>query len=282
MAQMLLQRMLDQRERDHPATPARMSGAEMRSRRAMKRWRVIIDKMVDLMELIDVRGRVWDWLPDGSLRRLGLLSYPDQAPSLSTPTSSMSTTAAPRDKQLEYAEIIKYAAFLGTRKAKEAARMSVEKFTHPTSEPVWEGHPLCTMPGQIGLPQPGGTQEEADRGQGIPPHSAEDFEGSRICVNDGRADGGGELGFSTNDGGDCQQPAYRWQVKKLGPTQGRHFYRCAKRLCEFFVWDEIERTELKRRLDAPAIQQMEVDETEAQDELYVQGPDGGFQIAHAE
>ncbi|CAE7781277.1 Top3a [Symbiodinium sp. CCMP2456] len=242
-----------------------------------------------LMELIDVRGRSWDWLPDGSLRRLGLLSYPDQAPSLSTPISSTSTMAAPRDKQLEYAEIIKYAAFLGTRKAKEAARMSVEKCTHPTSELKGGGNQygkdihcaLCL--GRWAYLNPEELKKKQIEAKAYPltPPRTSKARGSMSTTAGpmaGESSGSQPMTVVCY----CQQPAYRSQVKKLGPTQGRHFYRCAKRLCEFFVWDEIERTELKRRLDAPAIQQMEVDETEAQDELYVQGPDGGFQIAHAE
>ena len=67
-------------------------------------------------------------------------------------------------------------------------------------EPVWEGHPLCTVPGQMGVPQPGGTQEEADRGQDVPAQSVEDFEGSRIYgANDGGADVGRKLGASVCD-----------------------------------------------------------------------------------
>ena len=290
MAQMLLQRMLDQRERDHPANPARMSGAEMRTRRAMKRWRVITDKLIDLMELIDVRGRVWDWLPDGSLRRLGLLSSPEVAPSRSTPASSTSTSTAPKDKQLEYAEIIKYAAFLGTRKSKDTARVSVTQCVHPASELKGGGNQyskdihcaLCLgrwtylSPEELKKKQieakayPLSTMRTSTTLGSTPPRTA----GPMM----GESSGSGTVAVTCH----CRQPAYRWQVKKAGPTQGRHFYRCAKRLCEFFVWDEAEKTELKRRLDAPAIQQMEVDETEAQDELYVQGPDGGFQIVHAE
>ena len=35
----------------------------------------------------------------------------------------------------------------------------------------------------------------------------------------------------------CQLPAERMTVKKSGPTRGRHFFKCARKVCEFFKWD---------------------------------------------
>ena len=29
-------------------------------------------------------------------------------------------------------------------------------------------------------------------------------------------------------------------VKKEGPTQGRHFYKCQRHVCQFFQWDLVE------------------------------------------
>ena len=57
----------------------------------------------------------------------------------------------------------------------------------------------------------------------------------------------------------CKKVAMRWEVKKQGPTLGRHFYRCKERLCEFFSWDEKEQAEIRSQVN----QEMEVEEMDA-------------------
>ena len=47
----------------------------------------------------------------------------------------------------------------------------------------------------------------------------------------------------------CQMPAERLTVKKPGPTRGRHFYRCALKVCEFFQWDVEEIVLLQQSLN---------------------------------
>ena len=54
----------------------------------------------------------------------------------------------------------------------------------------------------------------------------------------------------------CGKPAHRWEVKKKGPTQGRHFFRCQSRVCDFFQWDPTEQKEVK--------EQMEIEEENAE------------------
>eukprot|EP00435_Cladocopium_sp_Y103_P005310 s22_g1.t1 len=39
--------------------------------------------------------------------------------------------------------------------------------------------------------------------------------------------------------------AVRYTVKKQGPNHGRHFYRCSRSLCDFFLWDPEESNEMK-------------------------------------
>ena len=35
----------------------------------------------------------------------------------------------------------------------------------------------------------------------------------------------------------CKKPAYRWQVKKKGPTL---VFKCQNRVCDYFLWDPME------------------------------------------
>jgi len=43
----------------------------------------------------------------------------------------------------------------------------------------------------------------------------------------------------------CGSPAVRLMVKKSGPTQGRHFWKCAARVCRYFDWDQAEVAKLQ-------------------------------------
>lgn len=38
----------------------------------------------------------------------------------------------------------------------------------------------------------------------------------------------------------CGKPAERLRVKKEGETKGRHFFKCQRRICEYFAWDPTE------------------------------------------
>ncbi|OLP86862.1 DNA topoisomerase 3-alpha [Symbiodinium microadriaticum] len=44
----------------------------------------------------------------------------------------------------------------------------------------------------------------------------------------------------------CRKEAVKMTVKKAGPTQGRHFYKCRQRVCEFFLWDPAEQEQIRR------------------------------------
>ena len=47
----------------------------------------------------------------------------------------------------------------------------------------------------------------------------------------------------------CGRNAHRWEVKKRGPTQGRHFFRCQNRVCDFFQWDQDEQQQAKVQME---------------------------------
>ena len=111
MAQALLHRMMAQRESDVPPVRANRRGpqrtaAEMRTQRAMQRWRAVGDKLFKLTVFIEAFGKVEAWLPDSS-RRLLLPPCP-QDRLASTPSSTAASSKGANEKQLEYAMIIKY------------------------------------------------------------------------------------------------------------------------------------------------------------------------------
>lgn len=235
MAQLLLHRMMDQRSRDEPTRPGGMPAGVLRSRRATARWRTLGDKMMDLMGLVSLRERVWGWLPDGSQRLLGL--GPSTAPPM--PSTSASSTPTASDKQLEYSQIIKVSAFLGLRKSKEAPTKSREQCEHPITELKGGGNQYskevwCNVcKGRWAYLTPDKLQEKIKE---ISP------EAPRFSS--------GPMGIARSSMDkpvmcSCGKEANRWEVKKEGPTKGRHFYRCHNRLCDFFQWDEIEQKNLK-------------------------------------
>jgi hypothetical protein len=39
---------------------------------------------------------------------------------------------------------------------------------------------------------------------------------------------------------DCKLPGRMFTVRKAGPTQGRHFYKCPRAACKMFQWDQTE------------------------------------------
>ncbi len=46
----------------------------------------------------------------------------------------------------------------------------------------------------------------------------------------------------------CGKEATRLRVKKEGPTHGRHFFKCAARVCDHFEWDALEVMEIKEAM----------------------------------
>ncbi|CAE7437016.1 RE1 [Symbiodinium sp. CCMP2592] len=239
MAQLLLHRMMDQRSRDANTRPGAQPAGVLRSRRAIARWRVLGDKMCDLMGIVSLRERVWEWLPSGSQRLLGL-EPSDAATSPSTPTSS---TTASSDKQLEYAKIIKVSTYLGQRKSKDPPKKTREQCEHPTTE----------LKG-------GGNQYSKEiwcnvcksRWASLTPDElhAKMKEINQVPIAPSMTSGSMETGQGSATVVKCQcgNPATRWEVKKDGPTKHRHFYRCRNRVCEFFQWDETEQRALKSRV----------------------------------
>jgi len=53
----------------------------------------------------------------------------------------------------------------------------------------------------------------------------------------------------------CGKEATRLRVKKEGPTQGRHFFKCAARVCDHFEWDATEVMEIKEAMTENAMKE---------------------------
>ena len=58
----------------------------------------------------------------------------------------------------------------------------------------------------------------------------------------------------------CGQPAEKLMVKKETARKGRHFYKCLRRVCDFFQWDPKEVRDIQLRESPPAMRQAAEDE----------------------
>ena len=63
----------------------------------------------------------------------------------------------------------------------------------------------------------------------------------------------------------CGVPAVKLVTKKAGPTQGRHFWKCAARVCQFFEWDadEVAKLQGEKRKEM-SVQQDHIEMLQAQ------------------
>ncbi|OLQ14984.1 hypothetical protein AK812_SmicGene847 [Symbiodinium microadriaticum] len=193
--------------------------------------------------------QVQDWLPSSSLQLLGLA--PSRAASLpSTPTSVSvpPVKAKQADAQLEYAEVIKYASFLGVRQSKEKAKALVSECSHPRECLKGAGNQYKR---EIYCGQCLGrwhhlTPEELAQ-------KKREATATTSLMSSAPSMSAGSMSMSMSSPLSptmclCKKPAFRWQVKKKGPTFGRHFYKCQSRICDFFLWDPVEREIEKEKL----------------------------------
>ncbi|CAE7243503.1 unnamed protein product, partial [Symbiodinium sp. KB8] len=172
--------------------------------------------------------QVQDWLPSSSLQLLGL--------------------AKQADAQLEYAEVIKYASFLGVRQSKEKAKALVSECSHPRECLKGAGNQYKR---EIYCGQCLGrwhhlTPEELAQ-------KKREATATTSLMSSAPSMSAGSMSMSMSSPLSptmclCKKPAFRWQVKKKGPTFGRHFYKCQSRICDFFLWDPVEREIEKEKL----------------------------------
>ena len=141
----------------------------------------------------------------------------------------------------------------------------------------WKPEPTRSVVQGVSLSVAGGSNSDepnseescsdSDQRKGLQP-VAQDLSqhGSTTCQEQEGGDGEGVLGSSSSTSQrastdpapktpvcKCQKPATQLIVKKEGPTQGRLFWKCSQRLCDFFEWDQEETNRLQRR----ALQELE-------------------------
>ena len=243
------------REQEQQRQPRAAAGM-LRAKKAIQRWRVLGEKLADLMLLVNVQGRVRAWLPDYSSRLLGLESPAPAVGPCPTIQRSSSTTEA-TDKQLEYGEIIKFASYLGVRRSREQPRAKVETCVRP----------LVELKG-------GGNQHSKEiycdlckaRWEYLGPDKLQEKKRQKLQTASASAGTPGSASTGTKQVAKvmchCQKPAFQWEVKKEGPTKGRHFWRCDRRVCNFFQWDLEEQEKIKRDFQAQRQQAMETEDLE--------------------
>ncbi|CAE7818610.1 RE1 [Symbiodinium sp. CCMP2592] len=153
------------------------------------------------------------------------------------------------ENQLEYAQVIKYAPKLTSRKSA----------TPPTASQETCSHPAIHLKG-------GGNQYSKDvycdlckaRWKHLSPWEL------KKAMEQEAAPTISTVMCS------CGVPAHRWQVKKAGPTCNRHFFRCQKRLCEFFMWDPAEQAALGAHMGPAETQEQADMEMEAEQKMNVE------------
>ncbi|CAE7573255.1 RE1 [Symbiodinium sp. CCMP2592] len=146
------------------------------------------------------------------------------------------------------------APYLGQRKTKDAPTTSMTECTHPAhelkgagnqySKEIWCGR--CKARWEYLNPEKL-AQAEMEKNMAVrnPPM----VDGASL------ARGSEEQLVVCN----CKNPATKWEVRKAGPTKGRHFYRCRQRLCDFFLWDPMEQERIRSAGQMQEPLQMEVE-----------------------
>ena len=218
----------------------------MRSQRALQRWRIFGDKLFNLTTFIEAFGRVEAWLPDSSRRLLQPQCPPGPSPSTrsSQPAGSKSAT----ENQLEYAQIIKYAPKLSSRKSA----------TPPTADQETCIHPAVHLKG-------GGNQYSKDvycdlckaRWKHLSPSEL------RTAMEQAGPD-------SLDDQVHVRSSSSPVAGEEGGANVNRHFFRCQKRLCEFFMWDPAEQAALGAQPGRVETQESADMEMEAEQKMNVE------------
>ena len=258
-----------------------------RSERAIRNWRVLMEHVSDLMELC-----VLGVPPCSSFTRPASGSEPFSCLDGASP---MQIT-----KASIYAELIQLGEFLGQTRCKTAPDIHMKACAHPLAALAGAGNQAqrevwcqkCharwgvdprvmediankkavihvngktfNLSGKSGLsrydtpprtPVRTPSAKKASRGPITPsspltpPWNAE------------------QLSAPKTQGMNCHSrvPAVQLIVKKDGPTQGRLFWKCARRICNFFEWDPQETQEIQRKL-LQEQEDAEVKRWEAQEE----------------
>ncbi|CAK9090327.1 unnamed protein product [Durusdinium trenchii] len=247
-----------------------------RAERAVRNWRVMVEHVSDLMEFVRAREKLVAWQPVGLVHGLPPCSSFTQLASGSEPFSCMAgATPSQITKASIYAELIQLGEFLGQRRSKESPSCHFKACSHPIAALAGAGNQVqrevwCRkvmeeiaskkkaihVNGKIfhlgtsmsttveAKETPPGTPVKTPSAKRAikwpttpgspltPPRNAEQLTTPKTAVLECH----------------CRAPAVQLIVKKEGPTQGRLFWKCARRVCNFFEWDPQEVQEIQRRM----------------------------------
>ncbi|CAK9109699.1 DNA topoisomerase 3-alpha (DNA topoisomerase III alpha) [Durusdinium trenchii] len=256
-----------------------------RSERAVRNWRVMVEHVADLMEFVKAREKLVAWQPVGLVHGLPPCSSFTQLASGSEPFSCLDgATPLQITKASIYAELIQLGEFLGQRKCKEAPSCHFKACSHPLAalagagnqvqREVWcrKCHARWAVDSRV-------MEEIAGKKKAIHVNGKTFHLGSSKTAMDKKETPPGTpvktpsakraIKWPTTPGSPltpprnaeqlstpktailechCRAPAVQLIVKKEGPTQGRLFWKCAQRVCNFFEWDPQEVQEIQRRM----------------------------------
>ena len=268
-------------------------GLERNPRRAWRNWRVVLQKIYDLLVFVDAQARLESWQEGGSF-------FGSAAPCVSLgPGLGPSSQHEPVSKEKKFKaevfqEMIRHGEALGVRKSQERPAMTPDMCPHPASmlqgagnqsqREVWckqchmrwlvdpnamtdlmKGNPTVSVGGKVlfsgkstaattPLPKTALRSPTANtmrsptasilRSPAATPPRMPASTASSLGMTSPRST------FTTASRiikCKCEVEANRLKVKKEGPTQGRHFYRCHRSLCDFFLWDPEETQEMLKQ-----------------------------------
>ena len=188
-----------------------------------------MDKLVDLMLLADLQGRMGDWF-SGSLLHAWLPS--GAAPVAWEPSTPREPSRKTVAKVGDYKRWIASgkAQRLTDRKSKSTPVVAVTDCDHPQEHlrGAGNGHSRDVFCSRCSARW---------NANGMDEYLAQ------VRLEEDAAMTGSASSGTPNCL--CGSPAVRLVTKKPGPTQGRHFWKCAARVCQFFEWDQAEVSKLQ-------------------------------------
>ncbi|CAK9016966.1 unnamed protein product [Durusdinium trenchii] len=255
-----------------------------KAERAVRNWRVIMEHVADLMDLARVQIRLEDWHPDGFVHGSPQCSSFSRPASGSEPFSCMDgATQLQITKASIYAELIQLGEYLGKRKCKEAPTSHIKACGHPMAALAGAGNQaqreawcrkcharwgvdarvmddiankkkVIHVNGKTFTMGAKSTMTRTETPPRTPVRTPSAKKASKWPMTPGspltppwNAEQLSTPRTTTMEC-HCKAPAVQLIVKKEGPTQGRLFWKCAKRVCNFFEWDPQETQALQRKL----------------------------------
>jgi len=278
-------------QQEAPATAG--GGLERNPRRAWRNWRVVLQKIYDLLVFVEAQARLESWQEGGSFFG-SAVPCTSLGPGLGPSSQHEPVSKEKKFKAEVFQEMIRHGEALGVRKSKEAPAATPDMCPHPASmlqgsgnqsqREVWckqchmrwlvdpnamtdlmKGNPTVTVGGKVlfsgkstaataPLPK---TALRSPTASTLRSPTASTLRSPAATPPRMPASTASSLGVTSPRSTlttaprmikcKCEVEANRLRVKKEGPNQGRHFYRCHRSLCDFFLWDPEETQEMLRQ-----------------------------------